>query len=99
MKNSEFGIGQLSKRTGCNIETVRYYEREGLLPKAPRAENGYRIYDEDQLKRLTFICRARNLGFTLQEVRGLLEMVDRQHDQRPRLISRSFLKVVSGSGL
>ena len=71
-------IGQLSERTGCNIETIRFYEREGLLPEAPRTEGGYRLYDDGQVRRLTFIRRARQLGFTLLEVRGLLEMVDRQ---------------------
>jgi MerR family mercuric resistance operon transcriptional regulator len=69
-------IGALSKQTGCNIETIRYYERIGLLPAPPRSEGGHRIYGEDHLKRLTFVRRSRELGFTLQEVRGLLRLVD-----------------------
>jgi MerR family mercuric resistance operon transcriptional regulator len=76
---ARFGIGALSERTGCNIETIRYYERETLLPNPPRTEGGHRVYDEVHLKRLTFIRRSRELGFTLEEVRGLLRMVDGEH--------------------
>ncbi len=66
----------IAERTGVNIETVRYYERIGLLPAPPRSEGGHRIYDEDLLRRLNFIRRCRELGFTLDEVRGLLLLVD-----------------------
>jgi MerR family mercuric resistance operon transcriptional regulator len=69
-------IGELSGRTGCNIETIRYYERIGLLPPPPRSAGGHRLYGVDHLKRLTFIRRGRQLGFALKEVRGLLAMVD-----------------------
>ncbi|SHF37660.1 MerR family transcriptional regulator, mercuric resistance operon regulatory protein [Modicisalibacter ilicicola DSM 19980] len=68
--------GELAKRTGCNIETIRYYERIGLLPDPPRSENGFRSYEERHLTRLTFIRRARELGFTLEEVQDLLRLVD-----------------------
>lgn len=68
--------GVIAKRTGVNIETVRYYERIGLLPAPPRSEGGHRIYDEDLVRRLHFIRRSRELGFTLDEVRGLLRLVD-----------------------
>ena len=68
--------GVIAARTGVNIETVRYYERIGLLPPPPRSEGGHRIYDEDMLRRLNFIRRSRELGFTLNEVRGLLLLVD-----------------------
>jgi MerR family mercuric resistance operon transcriptional regulator len=68
--------GEVSKRIGCNIETVRYYERIGLLPPPPRSKGGHRIYHRDHLKRLNFICRSRELGFTLKQVRGLLRLVD-----------------------
>ncbi len=73
------GIGALSEQTGCNIETIRYYEREGLLPNPPRTEGGHRVYNEEHLKRLTFVQRSRELGFTLEEIRGLLRMVDGEH--------------------
>jgi len=69
-------IGMLSERTGCHIETIRYYERVGLLPKTPRTEGGYRLYRIDHLKRLNFIRRARELGFSLDEVRTLLRLAD-----------------------
>ena len=71
-----FTIGSLSKGTGCNIETIRYYERIGLLPKPPRSPGGHRLYEEQHLKRLTFVRRCRELGFTLEEVRSFLGMVD-----------------------
>ena len=68
--------GVVAARTGCHIETVRYYERIGLLPPPPRTEGGHRLYDEDLLRRLNFICRSRELGFTIEEVRDLLGLVD-----------------------
>ncbi len=68
--------GALSVRTGCNIETIRYYERIGLLPDPPRSKGGHRHYADDHLKRLNFIRRSRELGFTIEEVRGLLGLVD-----------------------
>ena len=68
--------GMIAKQSGVNIETVRYYERIGLLPAPPRSVGGHRMYDEDMLKRLHFIRRSRELGFTLDEVRGLLQLVD-----------------------
>ncbi len=71
-----FTRGTLSKLTGCNIETIRYYERIGLMPDPPRSEGGHRLYDDDHVRRLRFIRRARELGFSLVEVRGLLGLVD-----------------------
>jgi MerR family transcriptional regulator, mercuric resistance operon regulatory protein len=70
------GIGALSARTGCNIETIRYYERIGLMPPAPRSGGGHRLYGDMQARRLGFIRRTRQLGFTLDEVRTLLRLVD-----------------------
>jgi MerR family transcriptional regulator, mercuric resistance operon regulatory protein len=69
-------IGALSKQADCNIETIRYYERIGLLPVPPRTHGGYRLYGLEHLKRLNFIRRARELGFTLNEVRALLKLAD-----------------------
>jgi MerR family transcriptional regulator, mercuric resistance operon regulatory protein len=66
-------IGELSRHTGCNIETIRYYERIGLLPPPPR--NGrYRSFSAGDVARLVFVRRARELGFTLDEVRALLQL-------------------------
>lgn len=76
MREQNIGIGELSKRTGVHIETVRYYERIGVLPKPPRTEGGYRLYDQEQIKRLSFVKRSRDLGFSLNEVRALLDLVD-----------------------
>ena len=74
--SSRLAIGPLSKRTGCNIETIRYYERVGLLPAPARSPGRYRLYGDQHLKRLTFIRRARALGFSVQEVRTLLKLAD-----------------------
>lgn len=76
-RNRDLGIGALSKRAGCNIETIRYYEKCGLLPAPPRTKGGHRLYGEGHLKRLVFIRRSRELGFSLDEVRALLGLVDR----------------------
>src|SRR2546427_4912973 len=67
-------IGRLSKHTGTNIETIRYYERVGLLPAPARSPGGYRLYGTDHLKRLNFVRRARTLGFSIGEVRTLLRL-------------------------
>lgn len=69
---------ELSKRTGCNIETIRYYENIGLMPEPPRSPKGYRLYDETHIRRLRFILRSRELGFGIDEIRGLLHLVDRK---------------------
>ncbi len=69
-------IGALSKHSGVNIETIRYYERVGVMPAPARSAGGYRIYGRDHLKRLSFIRRGRELGFSLEELRGLLRLVD-----------------------
>ena len=73
-------IGELAKATGCKIETIRFYERIGILPPAPRSEGGHRIYDQVQMKRLNFVCRSRALGFSLKQVRDLLSLVDGGND-------------------
>jgi len=72
----ELGIGALSRATGVNIETVRYYERIGILPPPPRSPGGHRLYSVEHMKRLAFVRRSRELGFSLQEVRRLLNLVD-----------------------
>ena len=75
MPEINIAVGELSRRTGCNIETIRYYERIGLLPK-PRREQGsrFRRYGRDDVAQLRFIRRARQLGITLDEVRALLRV-------------------------
>lgn len=71
---SEYFVGQLAKQVGVNVETIRYYERIRLLPKPKRRESHYRIYNETDLKRLLFIKRAKELGFTLKEIKELMEL-------------------------
>lgn len=72
---------ELAQRTGCNLETVRYYEKVGLLPEPPRTASGYRSYDTSHERRLRFVMRARELGFSLDEIRELLRLVDER--ERP----------------
>lgn len=72
----QYAIGVLSRRTGVNIETVRYYERIGLMPAPARSEGGHRLYGGGHLLRLNFVRRARDLGFTLDEVRALLDLAE-----------------------
>src|SRR2546430_13661225 len=67
-------IGELSKRSGVNIETIRYYERIKMLPTPPRTASGRRIYGATDLRILAFIRRARELGFSLDEIRALLRL-------------------------
>ena len=67
---------ELARLTGCNLETIRYYEKIGMMPDPRRTGTGYRIYDDAHVSRLRFILRARELGFSLDEVRGLLALVD-----------------------
>ena len=72
-----FTVGELSRRADCKMETVRYYERIGILPQPVRSAGGHRLYEQESLKRLVFVRRCRALGFTLDQVRDLLHFVDR----------------------
>ena len=76
MTAKQFGIGALSSQTGVKIETIRYYERQGLLPSPPRTAGGHRSFEESHTKRLTFIRRCRQLGFSMEEIRDFLALVD-----------------------
>ena len=73
-------IGRLAETCNCPIETIRYYEKIGLLPTPDRAINGYRVYDDQSVKWLQFILRSRSLGFSQEEVRRLASMA---HQQQP----------------
>lgn len=72
----ELSRGSLANRTGVNGETIRYYEKIGLMPNPARTSGGHRVYNHAHLKRLSFVRRSRELGFTLHEIRELLELVD-----------------------
>ena len=67
-------IGRLARESGINLETVRYYERRGLLPRPPRTASGYRMFPPDATRRLRFIKRAQDLGFSLDEIHELLTL-------------------------
>ncbi len=69
-------IGKLSDHTGVKIETIRYYEKIGLMPAPPRTPSGHRVYDNAQAKRLKFIRRGRELGFSITDIRSLLGLED-----------------------
>lgn len=72
VKKKTITIGQLANAVGVNLETVRYYERIGLMPKPDRTEGGHRAYGHEHVLRLSFIRRARALGFSIEDVRGLV---------------------------
>lgn len=67
-------IGQLAKRAGISVETVRFYERKGLIADPPRSRSGYRQYASENLDRVRFIRRAKEVGFTLKEIQELLDL-------------------------
>jgi len=69
--------GDLAKRTGCNAETIRYYEKIGVMPEPVRSAGGYRQYDETHEQRLRFVMRGRELGFAIDDLKSLLDLVDR----------------------
>ena len=69
-----FTIGQLAKKANVNLETIRFYERKGLLPKPPRNKSGHRQYSIKELRRTEFIKRTQSLGFSLQEIFDLLSL-------------------------
>jgi MerR family mercuric resistance operon transcriptional regulator len=79
MSNDRLTIGKVAEQTGCHIETIRYYEKENLLPPPGRSAGGHRLYTSDLIERLVFIRRSRELGFSMQEIRELLSVVDGHH--------------------
>ena len=74
MKQEPLTIGQVAKRSGIGIETVRFYEREGLIEDPPRSGSGYRLYPEEAITRIQFTRRAKELGFSLKEIKELLSL-------------------------
>jgi Hg(II)-responsive transcriptional regulator len=73
---SDLTSGTAASRAGVNLETLRYYERRGLLPDPPRSQANYRLYSEDAIRRIRFIKRAQELGFTLVEIKELLMLTE-----------------------
>jgi Cu(I)-responsive transcriptional regulator len=76
MKDGALAIGELGRLTGTKVETIRYYERIGLLPAPPRTAGNYRVYGPAHVSRLSFIRRSRDLGFSLDQIRALLDLSD-----------------------
>ena len=74
METKSLTIGRLAREAGVNLETVRYYERRGLLPRPPRSASGYRLFPAEAARRLRFIRHAQELGFSLGEIRELLSL-------------------------
>ncbi len=93
-----YGIGALSRLTGVHVETIRYYERIGLVAPPPRTAGGNRQYDEAARRRLAFIRRCRDLGFSLEEIRALLGMVDQPGAScgEVQAMTRAHLEAVRG---
>ena len=95
MAKTGLTAGKLAKAANVNVETLRYYEKRGLLPEPPRRDSGYRIYPEAEIERIRFIKGAQALGFTLDEIRELLEMRIDTQANRADVRERATRKVVS----
>ncbi len=79
MDSHQLFIGALAKRAGVNTTTIRYYETIGLLPQTPRGENRYRLYSKETVELLQFIAKAKRLGFTLSEIKEIVEIRQMGH--------------------
>jgi MerR family copper efflux transcriptional regulator len=88
MTQTSLSIGLVAAQAGCTVPTIRYYEQIGLLPVAPRTDGGRRHYGDEAVRRLTFIRRCRDFGFSIEQVRELADLVD--HPQRPCLEIRDI---------
>ena len=86
-------IGHLAKEAGINLETVRYYERQGLLPKPPRSASGYRLFPSEAALRLKFIQRAKELGFSLREIQELLSLRVSPRSKRADIREKAEAKI------
>ena len=108
MPSTQFTIGKLARETGVKVVTIRYYEQIGLMPAAPRTEGNYRTYSLEHGRRLNFIRRCRDLGFTLDQVRDLLRLssvktqacadVDRIAEQHRRTIEQKLADLTRLAG-
>ena len=89
MPTHAFTISKLADAAGVNIETIRYYQRRGILDEPPRVDNGFRAYDDSHLQRLQFVRRALELGFDLDDAAELLELSHSSDRKRVRSVARS----------
>ncbi len=98
MTEKTLPIGRLAERTGCRVQTIRYYEQIGLMPKAARTEGNQRRFEEWHRERLAFIRHSRELGFPLEAIRELLRLADkpdRSCDTVDRIVRRQLQQVES----
>lgn len=88
-------VNELSKRTGINLETIRYYEKQGILPEPQRAANGYRQYDEESVAQLNFVKNCRTLGFSLDDIRelNLLKFGSADHYHADQIVLNQLAQV------
>ena len=91
-------IGTLAQRADVGIDTIRYYEREGMIPAPQRTESGYRDYRDSDVTRLRFVRRAKLLGFTLQEIRELMDLTASAADDMAGLNARAQAKLDDVNG-
>lgn len=87
-------IGQVANAAGVNVETIRYYQKRGLLQEPPKPDSGYRIYPQATVSRLSFIKRAQSLGFTLEEIAKLLDLGDGKCEET-QVIARQKLQQIA----
>jgi MerR family mercuric resistance operon transcriptional regulator len=92
--SDDLTIGTLAKRSGVNVETVRYYQRRGLLHEPSKPLGGYRQYSLETVKRVRFIKRAQTLGFTLEEIGGLLDLDEREACLETREVAEQKLTLI-----
>lgn len=85
MPDNRLTIGKAAEKAHCNIETIRFYEKEALLPSPDRTEGGHRLYTPEMVERLVFIRRSRELGFTMRDIRELLSLVDGEQSSCKRV--------------
>jgi Cu(I)-responsive transcriptional regulator len=97
MESEILTIGHLARETGTKVETIRFYEKTGLLPAPGRTVGNYRSYDPDHLNRLSFIRRARDLGFSIEQIRALLGLADDKDQPCEAIdaIARAHLEAVN----
>lgn len=90
-------IGQLAKTIGCSIEAIRYYEKQGLLPKADRTLGNFRVYNEQHLKRLSFICYCRTLDISIHEIKQILslEKAEKQQSEEINALLDRHIKAIA----
>lgn len=90
---SQLSIGQVAKQAGVSVETLRFYEKQGLLSKPARSASGYRCYDASVVRRVRFIQRAKELGFALREVAELLNLRQTRHTSCAQVRSVALAKM------